>query len=324
MSKRIWISWETQRRSNELSKKLGCKLYIIKKEGLLRYPCSIFKTLFILIKARPDLFFVQNPSMFLATLACIYGLFTKTFIIIDRHSTLRLLKSNSSSVKVWLFIRLHYFTLKYADLTIVTNNYLAGLVKKSGGNPFVLPDALPELTNRQKIKLEGGKNILLISSFGLDEPVYQVVEAMKDFVNDNVYLYITGNYKKMDAGLLKKTPPNIIFTGFMPDQDFIDMLFSVDIAMALTTSDYCMLCGCYEAISAQKPLITSDKKVLKDYFNKSMFVGNSPVGIAEGIREVIKNLDYYTVQSKKMNKEISSLWGKLFNNLESLLAQSFN
>lgn len=71
MNKRIWISWEKQRRSIELSKRLGCKLYIIEKSGLFRYPYSIFKTILILIKERPDLFFVQNPSMFLATLACI-------------------------------------------------------------------------------------------------------------------------------------------------------------------------------------------------------------------------------------------------------------
>ena len=120
MSKRIWISWETQRRSIELAKKFVCKLYIIKKEGLLRYPYSIFKTLFILVKARPDLFFVQNPSMFLATLACIYGFVTKTYIIVDRHTTLRLLKSNSSSVKLWLFKKMHYFTLKYAHLTRIS------------------------------------------------------------------------------------------------------------------------------------------------------------------------------------------------------------
>ena len=266
MTNRIWLSWETQRRSIELSKRLECKLYIIEKKGLFRYPYSIFKTLLILINERPELFFVQNPSMFLSTLACIYGLFTKTVIIVDRHSTLRLLKSNSRSVKVWLFKKMHYFTLRYAHLTIVTNDYLADLVKKSSGNPFVLPDALPALKVKNKIKLKGENNILLISSFGLDEPVHEVIEAMKGFVNDDVYLYITGNYKKLDTYLPDKTPPNIIFTGFIPDQDFIDILFSVDAAMALTTSDHCMLCGCYEAISAKKALDNFKQKGVERVF----------------------------------------------------------
>lgn len=320
--KRIWISWETQRRSVELSKKLGCRLYIIEKKGFLRYPFSFFKTLVILMDERPGLLFVQNPSMILAALACIYGLITKTFIIVDRHTTFRLNKPHSGSFRIWLFMRLHYFTLKKADLTIVTNNYLAQLVELAGGNPFVLPDMLPsELNPKQKIYLKGGRNILLISSFGLDEPIYQVIEAMKDFIEDDSYLYITGNYKKLDAKLPEKVPPNIIFTGFIPEQQFIDMLFSVDAAMALTTSDYCMLCGCYEVVSAQKPLIASDKKVLKDYFDKAVFVDNSSLGISKGIREVINNLDYYTDQSKKMNKEISRKWEKLYDNLESYLPQ---
>ena len=119
MNKRIWISWEKQRRSIELSKRLGCKLYIIEKSGLFRYPYSIFKTILILIKERPDLFFVQNPSMFLATLACIYGFVTKTYIIVDRHTTFRLAKPHSGSFKIWLFMKMHYFTLKHADLTIL-------------------------------------------------------------------------------------------------------------------------------------------------------------------------------------------------------------
>ena len=32
-----------------------------------------------------------------------------------------------------------------------------------------------------------------------------------------------------------------------------------------------MLCGCYEAVAAES-LITSDKQVLRDYFNEAVFV----------------------------------------------------
>jgi len=218
-------------------------------------------------------------------------------------------------------MRLHYFTLKKADLTIVTNDYLSQLVKLAGGNPFVLPDMLPKLNVRNPISLKGKRNLMMISSFGLDEPIYEVIEAMKDFAKDDICLYITGNYKKLDPNLPKKSPSNITFTGFIPEQQFIDMLFSVDIAMALTTSDYCMLCGCYEVVAAEKALVTSDKEALKDYFDGAVFVDNTSPDISKGIREVINNLNYYTGQSKKMNSEISQKWERLYDDLESYLSK---
>jgi hypothetical protein len=175
------------------------------------------------------------------------------------------------------------------------------------------------LNPSQKKDLKGKINILLISSFGLDEPIYEVIEAMKDFIDDDIYLYITGNFKKLNAELPEKGPSNVIFTDFISDQQFVDMLFSVDIAMALTTSHYCMLCGCYEVVAAEKPLITSDKEVLKDYFDKAIFVDNTSSGISKGIRKVINNLEYYSNQSKKMKKEISQKWEKLYKKFESSL-----
>lgn len=316
---RIWITWEKQRRSIELSKKLGCKLYLFDREDIFRYPHSIIMTFYILCKERPRLLFVQNPSMFLAALACLYGFISKTIVIVDRHTTFRLNKPHSGSFSIWLFMRLHYFTLKWADLTIVTNDFLAGLVKKAGGNPIVLPDVLPEFKPSKVIPLKGDKNILMISSFGLDEPIVETIEAMKGFIKDNIYLYITGNYKKLDSEIIANVPPNVVFTGFIPDLEFFNMLYSVDAAMALTTSDYCMLCGCYEIVSAKKPLITSDKEVLREYFKEAVFVSNSIPGISEGIRTVTNNIDYYVSKSINMNEEISLCWEKLYNDLVCVL-----
>ena len=321
MQKRLWITWEWQRRSLELSKKLGCKLVLIDKEGIFRYPFSFFKTVLTLILERPELLFVQNPSMFLATIACLYGFVSKTKIIVDRHTTFRLNKPHSGSFPIWLFMRLHYFTLKWADLTIVTNDFLADLVRTAKGTPFVLPDMLPELVFRKPIKLKGKKNFMLISSLGLDEPIDEILKAMRMIDETDVCLYITGNYKKRDPDLPYKAPENIVFTGFVSDELFFDMLFSVDAAMALTTSDYCMLCGCYEVISAEKPLITSNKKVLKDYFTKALFVDNTAKDICNQIVEILKNLDVAKRNSVIMKNEISLKWDKMYNELEKILSK---
>ncbi len=304
LENRIWITWETQRRSLELAKILGCKLFVIEVEGRLRYLKSILKTLKILKTTKPQICFVQNPSMILATIACVYGIMTRTKIVVDRHTTFLLSKSYRLNIKLLIFKLLHRFTIKYADLTIVTNDFLSGIVWQLGGRPFVLPDKLPEITSKTRVPLKGKINILMISSFGKDEPIENVLKAMEPFESQDVFLYISGNYKKLDIDVFNKSPSNVIFTGFIPDDEFVNMIFSVDAVMALTTSDYCMLCGCYEALSAEKPLITSNKDVLRDYFQGAIFVNDDNISISNGISLIINNL-------KKHQDEISMLKGKI-------------
>lgn len=319
LQKRVWLAWETQRRSVELAGKLGCKLYIIEYEGIIRYPVSIIKTINILIRTKPDILFVQNPSMILAALACIYRLITEVPVVVDRHTTFRLHKPHSGSFRIWLFMRLHYFTIRMADLTIVTNDFLAGLVKHIGGSPFVLPDKLPYFISNNKIELKGKRNILLISSFGEDEPIEEAIDAISALRDKSVCLYVTGNYKKLDDQIYSSSPMNVIFTGFLDDQNFINMLFSTDAIMALTTSDYVMLCGCYEAVSAEKPLITSDKEVLREYFKGAVFVDNSSQGISDGIREVIKNIDVHRRNIHTLKQTLLLQWEERYNIIENLL-----
>ncbi len=196
-SKKMWITWEWQRRSIELSKALNCRLYIIEYKGLLRYLKCIIATIRALKKKPPDILFVQNPSMILATFACTYKIIKKIILIVDRHSTFGLAKRKRIKWKHEIHKILSNFTIKHADLTIVTNKYLGNIVKSKNGRPFILPDKIPTLSFTEKIELKGKNNILLISSFGYDEPIKEVLDAMKKFRQKDFYLYITGNTDKL-------------------------------------------------------------------------------------------------------------------------------
>ena len=318
---RIWIAWERQRRSIEMAKKVGATLYIFDFGGKLRYPICFIKTLLTLFKERPRILFVQNPSMILASMVCIYGLVSDTHIVVDRHTTFRLDKDKPSLKnfpRIWVFMQLHYFTLRYADITIVTNDFLADIVTKLKGRPFVLPDALPGLTPTDFYKLKAKINLLLICSFDPDEPIQAVFESMQKLHKD-IRLYVTGNYKKLDPDLKNKIPEKVELMGFIPDQTFINMLFSVDAVIVLTTAEYCMLCGCYESVAAEKPLITSDKSVLKEYFTDALFVDNTPDDIREKIEKMVKNIDVYKDKTLKMKHKILIDWQKRYQKLEIML-----
>ncbi len=86
--------------------------------------------------------------------------------------------------------------------------------------------------------------------------------------------------------------------------------------MVLTKTEYCMLCGCYEAIAAKKPLITSNKMVLKNYFKDAFFVENNPQCIYDGINTVLKNKDIYNGKIKILSKNLREEWELQFKNLK--------
>jgi glycosyltransferase involved in cell wall biosynthesis len=303
-----------------LAKRIGCELINIEYRGITRYPRSILKTLLILWNRKPDVLFVQNPSMILATVACLYKFVGKKPVIVDRHTTFLLNKKNRKTPYTIIFKLLHRFTIRYADLTIVTNEFLASLVRQLRGKPFVLPDMIPNLTKTETIHLNGKYNILLISSFGNDEPIREAFDSAKD-MDKEVYLYITGNYKKIHKSIYRSAPSNFIFTGYVEEQEFINMLFSVDAIMVLTTADYCMLCGCYEAIAACKPLITSNKDVLRDYFKGAVFVENTAKDILYGIKYVLKNIDNYTQRICALKEKLMNEWEEKYSELEKQIIE---
>jgi glycosyltransferase involved in cell wall biosynthesis len=263
--------------------------------------------------------------MVLATFSCALKLFFNYYLVVDRHTTFRLNKPHSGNFRTLLFMCMHRCTLKFADLTIVTNEYLADLVRKQGGRAFVLPDKLPSLRPKTNIKLKGLVNLLMISSFGQDEPLCEVVNAVSSLSKRYDFaLYITGNYHKAPSEIVSLAPSNVIFTGYLPDQEFVNMLFSVDGVLALTTSDYCMLCGCYEAIAAKKPLITSDKVVLRDYFNQAIFVKNHSEDIALGIANLLDNINGNLSQTIAMHDIIKKRWAENFRNLNKVISCNVN
>jgi len=316
---RIWITWEAQRRSIELSKKFGCELKIVEYVGFMRYPRSIFKTVLLITSKKPDVLFVQNPSMILAALACLCKLFIpKMMVVVDRHTTFMLNRVYPNTPSVVLFKLLHRFTIRFADLTIVTNDFLADCVKRFGGRAFVLPDMIPDLSMTGEVNLKGEKNIVLVSSFGNDEPMTEVLDAMKGLERNDITLYITGNYRKLPDAIIRAAPSNAIFTGFLKEEEFINTLFAADAIMVLTTADYTMLCGCYEAVAAGKPLITSDKQVLREYFEKAVFVTNSTDSIMRAIKQVIDNLDMYAAEMGLLKKNLTKKWAEQFAELEKL------
>lgn len=317
MCRRIWITWESQRRNRTLSQALDAELFEfdLKLNRVIRYLVALFKTGITFIKERPSLIFAQNPSLLLALFSVNYG---KTFgipVIIDSHNA-GLFPSDGRNR--WLN-KIALYIVKKASLTLVTNNGLKNYVDRIGGTAFVLPDPLPRFDasiQDRPMVLQGRRNILFICSYASDEPYLEVLKAAKE-LKEGIVIYMTGNSK----GELGSVPENVILTGFLPEDEYIRLLHAVDVVIDLTTREDCLVCGAYEAVAAEKPQILSDTKALREYFYKgALYVDNTSDGLVEKINDSISQLERLGKETKELKKERLEWW----LNRKLLLEKVFN
>lgn len=319
LSKSIWITWERQRRSIELANVFNTKLYILESSLLfaLRYILLSIRTLLILIKDKPKIVFSQNPSIVLAALLCIFKKIFGYKLIIDRHSNFKLLTLDDKKVKWRIFHYLSKFSIRKADLTFVTNDFLYDLVNSWGGRSFILQDKLPMLNLGSAIRLNGEKNIVFISTFSGDEPILEVINAAK-LINNNWIIYITGKPKK--EFLLADLPRNIRLTGFLPEKDYQSLLMSADILMVLTTAEHTLTCGAYEGVSLSKPLIVSDTEAIRGYFYKgAAYSKPDSNSISTAIKYADLNIEMLKKDIIELKEEINIDWNKRFNRLGAII-----
>jgi len=311
MNKRssLWISWENHRRTKELASNLpSVELCILEFCGakIIRYPYLLSKTLLLLLKKRPDVIFVQSPSIVLALFMVTMGKYFTRFIIVDAHN--EGLRPFSNKLD-WL-LPLYRFIQRQSYLTIVTNEELGKEVENNGGRPFVLQDKIPHVTCHKRISLKGRSNIVFICTFEKDEPYEEVIKAAS-IIDASTVIYITGNKQKAQREIIEKASQNIVFTGFIPESEYFNLLYSCDAIMDLTLMENCLVCGAYEAVAMNKPIILSDTKALREYFNiGAVFTKSDAESIANAISIITRDREYLERDVQILEKNLLADWHK--------------
>lgn len=315
-----WIAWERQRRTTELARALGVPLYRLLHDGprWIRYPVLATHTLGILHRRRPRVLIVQNPSLILALLAGLARLAFRYKLIVDRHTNFAL--GQPASLRKSVFTMISDLTIRLADLTIVTNQPLASLVASRKGRSFVLPDALPALSgpveNRQ---LPGSRNICLVCTYAQDEPYEEVIRAAS-LLPPDVFLYITGRldrakFSKPTSEILA-TSNNIVLTDFLPEDQYVELIFSVDVIIDLTTLDHCLVCGAYEAVAAGKALVLSESAANRELFGDApVYVTADQDSIRAGIETALAEVDRRTAMIVEFRTSYRRSWDCRFREL---------
>jgi Glycosyl transferase 4-like domain len=327
-AERIWIAWESQRRSANLAGHLGARLvlYVDEDKRWLRYPVSIARTVRELRARRGQTVFVQNPSMVLAAVACLLKRIFGYRLVVDRHSNFSHLFAKRAGLKRWLSDRLSGFTLRHADLTIVTNGELLAYVEAAGARGFVLPDPIPELSSLESaasqrvLVADRPLEILFVSSWASDEPIGAAIEACR-LLGDSVIVRITGRIRPSFVPMLGDAPKNFQPTGFLSDADYFRLMAASDAVMAVTDRQATLVCGGYEGVALGKPLILGDTATLRAYFDAGcVYTDGSSEDLVKQWSALRQSFEAYCHGIRDLRRRRSAEWERSLLALEGMLA----
>lgn len=316
--RRIWVTWERQRRNQTLSDALGAVLFEVIVPGgrVSRYLSSLRLTLGIFRAERPEVIFVQNPSMVLAAFAVVYGRLKRIPVVVDAHyAGIRPFEG----AKPWAN-RLARFIARRALVVIVTTAGHAGLVASWGGRACVLQDPMPTFSEAEAeaVCLPGRRKVVFVCSWAADEPYDHVVAAARRLPADT-YVYITGNPQGRDDRL-RPLPENVVLTGYVSEARYLGLLRACDVVVDLTTREDCLVCGAYEALAMGKRLVTSGSRALREYFRAgALYTDNSAQDLAAKIMEAMQSEELPHAASD-VHRQLVEEWARSKQGLESLLS----
>lgn len=274
-------------RSRVFARKLGIPIefvYSTERRGLLvapwKYLYQTTMTLILLMKARPNLVFVQSPPSLAPALVALYASITGGQFVVDIHSDAMLAAR-------WTRPRwLHRLVRKRAAANIVTNEAFRDEIEGEGGEAWIVRDIPTTFDVGKRPDLEDGPQILVVNKFAADEPLDEIRAAAE--LCPEVQFHVTGSVKSAPESLLHDLPPNMRLTDYLPDPDYYALMAASDAVMCLTTRDNTMQRGACEALSMGRPIITSDWPLLRNYFDRgTVHVRATPEAIASGVRRAV-------------------------------------
>jgi glycosyltransferase involved in cell wall biosynthesis len=298
------LSWFEHRRTTGLCHALNLELIVhsTRVGGALRYLILGVRTTALLVRRRPAILLVQNPSLILSALAVLLRPLLNYRLIVDAHNEAVMPFMNQQR---WVR-HLARWVIRKADLTIVTNRQLAQIVERHSGRPFTLPDPTPVPPPFAARALPGSFTAVLISTFAPDEPVAEVFAAVRGL---DIELYVTGNHRKLPSALLAAVPPNVHFCGFLPEEEYWSLLQSADAAVDLTLMDNCLVCGAYEALALGKPMLLSNNPATVELFSgAAVFTDNTAPDIRLGLERLRLSRDTMKVAADHKRGELTERW----------------
>lgn len=301
----LWLTWNEHRRSSGLCDAWGVPLLVVRssRSGALRWVDRAAKTFTLLRRVRPQILFVQNPSLALTALATSLRPLFRYYLVVDAHNEgVRPFARRGRLVR-WLTRQL----LRSADTTLVTNSALLKDVAAAGGRALVLPDRLPEPDlPRGADGAEVVPDVVVISSFMADEPVAGIVAAAR--MLPHIRFAFTGDLRRFHRRRVE-LPGNVRLTGYLADKAFWNLLSRAPVVCDLTLKPDCLVCGAYEALALAKPMVLSDNPATRELFGPAaVLTSNEAEDIARAVQTALDQRARLAANARTLRDRYAAPW----------------
>jgi glycosyltransferase involved in cell wall biosynthesis len=260
----LFLCWiDQQGRSRDLAERLGAELHLI-HSGItrrlvtapLRYLDQMVTTGRVIAGRRPSALIVMQPPLPLLVIAWIAAKWRPRplRLVVDYHH-------DPFEERRWRWsLRPSIAISRRCELSIVTNPAHHAILEAAGVRSLVLHDPPADPGTRRDGMQDAG-HVLVPSSYSPDEPLDAILEAAAGRAEQR--FLVTG---RVPPGLDVRPPVNVTLTDFVSDAEYERLLATAAAVCCLTVNDNTMQRGGYEALAWHKPLVTSDRAVLRDYF----------------------------------------------------------
>lgn len=277
---------------------------------LFKYLSQTIKTLWLLIRKRPRVIFVMAPPVIACIPIWIYCVLSRSRFVIDAHS-------GAFDHPRWERVQfLQRFFSRRAATTIVTGEHFEKLVQSWGADATIVTDVPVVFAEPANVQLPAGPNLVLVSSFCDDEPTADFLKAAAQ--TPNIHFHVTGNAKKLPEDVRRLAPPNVRFTGFLSDAEYVGLLKAADGVLALTIRDHTMQRAAYEAVYLEKPVITSDFPILRNAFPLgAIHIDPTEKGIRLGIEDFVSRKPQLVQEVQEMRRRKLTRWAEVAREFRS-------
>jgi glycosyltransferase involved in cell wall biosynthesis len=280
----------------------------------LRYVFHGMQTLRLLFQKRPRVVIVQSPPSFAVLFVALYCKITNSRYVVDAHS-------DAFQRGIWTRPKwLYDWITRNAALTLVTDHFFRTMIEQKGGRAMVLRDPVASAP-LSPIQRQEQFSVTVVNTFAQDEPLEAVLQAAAGL--PDVRFSVTGKRSRANPDLLQQASSNVVFTDFLPNESYYQLLRSSHAVMSLTTRDHTLQCGACEALSLERPIITSDWPLLREYFSSgTVHVDNTPVGIRQGIESLKQDYSRYEAEVVELRQMRRQEWQQQSAKLAELIYQS--
>jgi hypothetical protein len=283
----LWVVWaRSGGRAVDMADHFGGHPVILQYRSLrrsvllvpVRWSLSAIHTFALLIWRRPRAVVVQYPPALAGIVVALLSRILGYRYVLDSHPRGFGDKGDTWSKRL---LPLHRYLARRAALVCVAHPDHRRVVESWGVTAQELHEPPPKILNRQTVRddrdIDGPLHVLVATTFDGDDPIEVLNEVAS--LMPQASFHFTGT---PDARA-SRMASNVHLEGFLPYDDYLDLMQGSDLVIALSTEDRTVMRAAYEATYHALPLVTTESEASRQFFTRAALTANRPEDVVKAI-----------------------------------------